>query len=108
MNAIKAGLSATPLNCSADNKTKQARFILVCEDDVFFRDRCGMTLSNALQTARRALLTDTTDVVGIGGVSIVERVYALHTRRLVHSIHGCGNCTGVQESQVELRSLLHC
>lgn len=65
--AIKAGLSATPLKCSADNKQKEARFILICEDDVFFRERCGMTLSNALLTARRALLTGATDVVGIGG-----------------------------------------
>lgn len=75
--AIKAGLTATPAKCSADNKEKQARFIFICEDDVFFRERCGMTVEKAFQTARRALLTETTDVVGIGGTCVRSRLWAL-------------------------------
>ena len=68
--AIAQGLKDTPQHCSKDNTQKQARFILVCEDDIEFKHRRGMTLEQALNTARRALASKQCEVVGIGGWAI--------------------------------------
>ena len=76
VGAAAAGLHTSPALVSIDNTDKEAAFVFVCEDDVEFQQRGGISVVEAISEACNALATTEVDCIGLGGL-IIGRVRSL-------------------------------